>query len=335
MSDIYNGPRPLENDSPSGDETVARLLQFAGHRPTIPAADAATVKAAARAEWQSLVWTQRRRKLYLVRGVGGFLAAAAALLLAFNTHFVDRVRRSVTPAAAQVITASGAVDWTVGHELWPGGVVKTGPPESHSEPRIALRLADGASARLHAETRLSVHSASALELESGTIYIDSDGTNVEIRTPLGTITNIGTRFEVHLVPDATRLRVRVRKGKVQLKDPQGVPYVATAGQQLTADGETEPQLDVITTCGSTWDWLSLIRAPFTGTTTFEILEWTAAEAGWELRFKGNAAAQAREANLSEEEFEPFPKLEDNLTWVPAAGLNYHREGCRLTVEPAQ
>lgn len=335
MSDIYSGPRPLESDGSPGDETVAHLLRLAGNRPMIPAADAAIVKAAARAEWQSLVWTTRRRKLYLVRGAGGFLAAAAALLLALNTNIIDTVRRTVTPAVAQVVTTSGAVDLEVGHELWSGDTVATGAATGDASPRAALQLAEGASIRVDAGTRLSLRSASVLELESGTIYVDSHDTSLEIHTPLGTVTNIGTRFEVHLAPSDNTLRVRVREGKVQLKDLAGEQHFATVGQQLITERATT-QATEFDACGRAWEWVLDVRAPFAGTSTLDIIEWTAAEAGWDLRFKDEAAEGARTAVISEEGYEPSLQLEDNLRyWVPSAGLKYRIEDCTLIVEPAR
>ena len=90
MSQIENRPRLV--DEPERPDDVARLLRVAGHRPEVPAADAAIVKEAALAEWQRVVRAQRfRRASYFG---GGLLAAAAALTaVVFGPRIQEQSRR--------------------------------------------------------------------------------------------------------------------------------------------------------------------------------------------------------------------------------------------------
>ena len=86
MSDHHNRPRAI--DRSAGDE-VERLVRLAGRRPAVPAEHAASVKAAARAEWQRTVKARRQRRL-TPRG-GALLAAAALVLLMVKTDFWRRI----------------------------------------------------------------------------------------------------------------------------------------------------------------------------------------------------------------------------------------------------
>ena len=61
-------------------------------------------------------------------------------------------------------------------------------------------------------------SPSEIELSAGAVYIDtgSESARFAVRTPLATARDLGTQFEVRLLDDT--LRLRVRSGIVELKD---------------------------------------------------------------------------------------------------------------------
>jgi len=331
MNDISNGPQPIEEGAPPGDDTVARLLRIAGHRPAIPAADAAIVKAAAHAEWQQVVWAGRRRRLYLVRGVGGFLAAAAAVLLALNTN---NLQRTFTQPIAEVVAAAGRADeLEPGTGLWAGDVVETGLEKPEARPRLALQMASEASVRIDAETRLQIVSLSDLRLERGAVYVDSQGSTLEIRTVLGTITNVGTQFEVRLAPDNSKVRIRVRQGEVSLVDNQGTPHRVHADQELTANVDGTMEKQKVSSCDPVWDWVRSVRSPFDGSTIQELLSWAAAEGGWKQGGRLDAVTAAVKVhgdNITD------LSLEDVLgIWLPSSGLSFGIEDCVLVVEPTK
>ncbi len=334
MNHTYNGPRPIEEGSPSGDETVARLLQIAGHRPAIPAADAARVKAAAHAEWQQVVWANRRRKLYLVRGVGGFLAAAAAVLLALNTNFTDNLRRSFTQPVAEVVAAMGRTnELEYATKLWTGDFAETRVEGAAGPQRLALKMASEASVRLDVDTRLMMMSPSELQLERGAVYVDSQGSTLEVRTALGVITNIGTQFEVRLAPDNSNVRIRVREGEVSLLDNRGQSHRVRTDEELIATAEGTVEQNQLSSCDPVWEWVRTVRNPFEGTTIRELLTWAAAESGWKLGGRLDATTAA--VKVHGDDITGL-SLEDVLgIWLPSSGLSFEIENCVLVVEPAK
>ena len=280
MGDTMNGPRPVD-DRPSGDDTVASLLRLAGHRPPIPVADAEVVKKAARAEWIRTVAAEKQRaRIY--RAGGTILALAAAVILALNAG-LGRLWQRLSLPAARVVAVAGAADGlSPGAKLWPGDAVRTAPADE-APARVALALESGAFLRIDAGSRLRLASNSAFELSRGAVYLDSQGSTVEIRTGLGVVTNIGTQFEVRLAPDETDLRVRVRSGRVSFENPAGKTYRVDAGNELVAGTDGTIRQTASPSCGSSWEWILALSRPFSGETVEEVLEWVANEAGWQLR----------------------------------------------------
>jgi len=79
--------------------------------------------------------------------------------------------------------------------------------------------------RADANARIQFVSDRIAVLEKGTLFVSTNGNHVEIRTPFGTIRDIGTKFEVRVADD---LHVRVLEGLV---DVDG--RTVNAGGELT------------------------------------------------------------------------------------------------------
>jgi FecR protein len=268
MSDNRNDLHPVADRPNPDDEAVIRLLQLAGHRPEIPAADTAIVKAAARAEWQRAVWAARRRT-YWYHSVGGLLAAAAVVLVAFNAKLFQRADPPQGEPVATLELVAGQVMATVagreladlspGQTLLAGSIVETGLPGSAQgeQPRAALRLASGGSLRLDTGTRLQLLSRTTLALERGAVYVDSGATplstSLAISTPLGVARDIGTQFEVRLGAAAGPLEVRVREGRVLLSHHNTAREVE-AGRALTVITDGQWVEREVSLHGPDWEW---------------------------------------------------------------------------------
>ncbi len=363
MNDSDNNRLRLVSDrSPSDDAAVARLLRLAGHRPAVPAQDAAVVKQAARAEWLRTVKAERRRTL-AYRGAGGLLAAAALVLLVMGTDLRQRVTRAFAEPVATVAAAEGRAttrgEWLVSQRrldgsdlaelgpedaLLPGAVVETAAGEPPA--LLALRMA-GVSVRLAAGSRVKILSDRALELERGTVYADSGpgaaaaGRSLEVHTTLGVATDIGTQFAVRFDDRQETLTVRVREGTVSLDREGGPHFVRADGGQgaelaLSADGRIARRQ--IPRHGPSWDWVLEVLPPFdsAGRPLYELLEWAARESGRELRFAPpELERQAREIELPTSTFgrlSPADAVDGAV--LSLGGLMRHRwQDDALIVEP--
>jgi len=134
---------------------------------------------------------------------------------------------------------------------------------------------------------------------------------VEVSTPLGTVTEIGTQFEVRLLdPADLELRVRVREGEVRWqREVAGHPIEASSvvrGDQLTIGAMGAPlRWSDLGPDSPEWDrWtalapgLALAPGPLA-----DVLAWFCRERGLSLRY-ADTTAQAIVA-------------ETQITWFPS------------------
>ena len=315
-------------------DPIADLLRLTGPRPAVPADRAARVKDAVRAEWRAAVVGPQRGRVARFRR----LAALAAVLLAAVTIPLLRGWRPF-PGRAPDIAARvevGSSSLRRGDAVSSGAVVETVGAD-----RLALRLASGHSVRLDTGSRARIVSPRVIEISGGGIYVDSGGpagtggtpaTPIDIRTPAGTVHEVGTQFEVRLIDAA--VRVRVREGSVSFRRAAGLLDVE-AGRELTvgADGNARdlPLADL-----DAWAWIREVVAMMTidGRTLGEFLDWYSRERGLTFRFAdADLAASAPGIRLSGS-IEGMTLDEALASVLSISGLRHRLDGPILTVDRA-
>jgi ferric-dicitrate binding protein FerR (iron transport regulator) len=265
------------------EDTLAKLVRLAGPRPRPDAQRTARVREAVYEEWQRA--TRRRNRLRY--GAGAAIAASLAALLYLQTvpkqpsapgRIIDTARGSVT-----------SVDW------------------------------NGATLRLDGGTRVRIESPKEATLERGKLYFSSEGrTGVAIKTPFGTVRDIGTQFEARLGED--ELRVRVREGIVDVRGTR-----AQAGSEVVATRDTVTQGPVATS-GAEWAWIERAAPPIIleGLTVGAVVERAAREKG--LRVEWNT-----ERNIILHGSVALTPDEAIEAATAAAGAHYRIEGDTLIV----
>jgi hypothetical protein len=330
---------PLERpEDPGDEESVRRLIESAGPRAEVPGEDLAAIAAAARLAWQRQLRETAadrpvrdvsaprppavtgERRLRSRRPARVVLAAlAAALVVAAGLGWWWAVRGGSAPATPPVVATVEAVKGTVrvatgaaAPRALSAGAALAAASEisSGGEPpgRASLRLAGGVTLRLDAGTRLRLASASVLVLERGALYADTgaqpprDGV-LEVRTPLGVVRDVGTRFAVRVVspegpdPDAgggePALLVRVRDGAVRT-ERSGRIYVTAAGEELALHGDGTAERHAIAAHGPDWEWVMEAAGGFDveGRSLREFLDWVGRETGWRIAVEDEALARS-------------------------------------------
>lgn len=296
------------------DDDLRQLLESAGARPEPPAEDLARIREAFRAEWQEHV---RRRAPRVPR----FLALAAMVLAAVGVAWwLSSVERG---PAARVESVSGVSGLEPGQEIRAGTGLETGPG------RAALRLVGGPSLRLDAGTRIGLVSPAEVRLERGAVYLDSrlgDG-QVAIHTPLGVVTDVGTRFEVRLLGEGEALRVRVREGEARVA---GLSVAAGEEVVLRDGGAVERRRAA--TYGPGWDWVLAAAPPLAidGLTLEQLLDRVAREAGWTVEYEDEDLA-ASAASIQVHGPSGLGPVQALDVVLPAAGLRHRVVDGRLIV----
>ncbi|HEY0686535.1 MAG TPA: FecR domain-containing protein [Steroidobacter sp.] len=277
------------SDQPStAQDPVERLIRAAGRRELPPAQAYERALYAATDVWQQKVRHRRRRT---------FLSLAACVTaLAVGIGVAMRSLESPTTASepvASVVRVIGSVqvrtadarDWTfVGEHSGPlstGTVVQSASASSAAlrMGRVSLRVASG--------TEVVLDSPSRLRLVRGTVYLDTGVTGaagqMAVVTRAGTVTDVGTQFEVHYLESI--YRVRVREGEVLLQRDDGVRQ-GVAGQEISIDASGEVSTASIRPDDPAWGWVqALATAPDIDQQPLTVLlAWVSRETGASIRY---------------------------------------------------
>ncbi len=317
---------------------LGELLRAAGRRPPVPDSHMQDLVEAARAEWQNAVTAPRRP------AAGWWWAAAAGVVLALGVVIWWRVAQPATPLPALIASlerwqgeaaVAGMPSLTIGGPIAEGADLTTGPGSSF----LALRVG-GRSVRLDGATEARLVDAGTLELRRGAVYLDSGSASVpgdiEVRTPLGSVREIGTRFEVRLLDSAEPvLRVRVREGEIEL-EADSERTRARAGEELRRRQGEAPVRGEVASHDVEWLWIVAAAPPLSieGARLGDVLDHLAREAGWSLTWADpELERSAREVVLhgSIEGMKPAEAVE---VVVRGSGFEYTLENGVLRVERA-
>jgi hypothetical protein len=281
-------------------DTALELLRLAGPRTEASPDREARVTAAVRAHWLGSVAARRRRRW---QWRAAALAAAAAAVVAV---VVPRFTATVgTAELAAIEVLLGDVRTGAAHPLLPAalgaGLRRGSVLETGADGRAALRLADGASLRIDTGSRITLEGPDRISLESGAVYIDSgtepaDRQPVRIETARGSVQEVGTQFEVRLLPES--LRVRVREGRVRMSWHETDDELV-AGQQALLNDRGELELGPVAPTDPGWSWLLEVAPafPLEGASAAAYLRWVERETGLELRWAEPRLAAAAEGML--------------------------------------
>lgn len=327
MDNSHNTEQPGRGSTPVDEDTLAALLRLAGPRTPVPAERHERVRLAVHDQWQENLRSRRRRLRTL--WAGGALAAAAALVLVVGLGLRREAASSATglDGRIRIELVKGAVHSSMSGELKPGDELEVGEElQTAAGSRAAIRLPGGASLRLDSATRAQLFSSSAILLYQGAAYVDTGSAagaapRIEIRTPLGRVTEIGTQFEVRL--DGDSMSLRVREGRVSLEQ-SGRTYRAEAGQQILSASGGSVETSEIPRHGEEWSWTLGVAPAFEleGRSLQEFLDWVASETGWRVEYsEASLEAHAPELILhgSVEGLRPD---ETPGVVLPTCGLNH-------------
>lgn len=272
-------------------DALATLVRSAGPRAAPDAERTARARVSVHAAWhESLAVRRRWRWLWIS-------AAALVVLAAGVGMFVLSGREPETPVAVasrvagnvEIIQTRSAPGQRA--SLRTDGPIHAGDElETRNGSRLLLAWHSGATIRIDQASRAELESDSALRLFYGTLYVDTDAdagratTPIAVLTPAGTISHLGTRFEVKVGDDHTR--VRVRDGTALFTSARLSPVRIGSGQQLSISGgdttlEAGPGM-----ADSAWEWTHAISPSFAieGRSLNDTLEWLAHEVGLDITY---------------------------------------------------
>ena len=236
------------------------------------------------------------------RLLGPRMALAATLLVAIGAALFWQTRtRSVNESTvaevAQVQFARGG--WTVNGQAGDARALLQAHAKvrTTSDGKLELRLVGGALLRLAGDSELVLTAVDRINLQAGRVYVDANAPTsaMHVVTAQGTVTDLGTQFEVQLSPSA--VTVLVREGRVMLaSDHAHLTAGATngVGESLSVRTNGNVLRHSLLASDPYWQWLADARAPYEleRGTLHDFLVWSAAEAGLMLRYQSEEVRRA-------------------------------------------
>jgi ferric-dicitrate binding protein FerR (iron transport regulator) len=297
----------------SSDDAIAALVRLAGRRPPVPEDAARRVREAVHDEWMQTI-SRRRRTRWI--GSAAAVAAAAVTIVVLRT-----MPSTPQPRAApqRVVVAGGQTN---------GAVIYANDIYEIANGNTASLAWGDAILRLDSGTRVRIASPTELTLDRGAVYVDSKHSGVVIRTPIGSVRDIGTQFEVRLAAD--RMRVRVREGRIDLQHG-GATHSAAAGMELDADARGGVTEHSIAKSGAEWEWVVRAAPPIhlDGRTLAEVVATVTRDEGVKPVWSDAAARNAASMRLhGDVPLTPEEALDSALV---ASGLTSRIDGDRLII----
>jgi ferric-dicitrate binding protein FerR (iron transport regulator) len=297
----------------------------------------ARIWTAAFGEWQHAIAARHRRRRLMTSAAA--VALAASVLLAVRWWPDQSGASSVQlPLTAMLTAATGSVEREDGlgsrPPLEPGAGV-TSRDHITTGPNVvaAFALAGNSMLRVNENTRLRIDSPTVIALERGTVYLDAgantSGGSLEVLTHLGTIRDIGTRFEVQA--DDARVRVRVRDGEVVLARGTSA-HRARRGTEITVYADSVA-FRAVPLFGEDWAWIARLPETFAldGRSLTEFLDWVARETGFAVSFESDELAARAKSIVLEGTIDGLTAEEALDVVLPATGLEHHVSDGRVIV----
>jgi ferric-dicitrate binding protein FerR (iron transport regulator) len=324
---------------------IADLIRLAGRRPEPAAFRVARVRKAVEAEWRRTVDRRSRSVVWRWSLAAAALALAALWFRAASPPLAPRPADVATvvrvDGSARLASPASAVRLlAIGDRLVAGAAADT-----TAGGRLALQLASGIALRVKEGTRVVVEGPASVRLEHGTIYVDTKSGSVDpksgasasrrmdVRTPQGTVYNVGTRFEVGA--GSGGVRIRVRDGEVRV-DRAGPEVRVIAAQAVTLHPDRRVEWMSEPPFGKDWSWVEAVAPPFVieGATLERFLNWVSGELGLTWRYADRAAERYGRTVVLHGSIEGLTPQEALEAVVPTCGMSQRTSRGELIVARA-
>ncbi len=330
--------KPALDEARDDEVDVVRWLRLTSPRPVVEAERTARVRAAVHQAWHDGV-RQRRRQ----HRMWWTAAAAAVLVSAMGGWMWNRrvePQSSSREAAGVVLAVTGAIPVMTStpegaRPLQVGDAFSLGADVTTSSPASLSWLAPRVQVRVDGNTNLRFDGPRVVSVERGRVYFDTGSSGaraIEVRTPRGTVHDVGTRFEVHVSEET--LRVRVRDGAVSVTRGSEARE-GHAGMELTVTGEAIVER-AIAASDADWAWITRAGPRFVleGQTLESYLKWVSIEGGWTVRFTDDQRGRDTRQTVLHGSIDGLSPAESLEVVLPTCGLTYRMESDVLTIDVA-
>jgi hypothetical protein len=282
---------PDRPEADADDAPLEAALARGLRREMLDPAALARIRAATQVEFENLYGQQRARGSALRR-----VSLAAAVLLAVIIGALTLRPAGPGPVVGSITRIeSGGIEsrsyWLFARALGVGGALHVGETYTASGSAL-IGLARGGSFRVAPGTRFEVSGPNELLLQAGRTYFDFPrGVHAFVlRSAVGTVEHRGTQFEVALLAEG--MRVRVREGAVRVHGAGGTALANAGTEIIVAQGTAMVVRQNAPTYGPDWEWVESVAPDFDieDRPLADFLAWVGRETGRHIDF-GDARAR--------------------------------------------
>jgi hypothetical protein len=277
---------PISSDAESDNE-LDRTLTDVLRTPPLDSQALERIRVVVENEWRTSTALHRRSRA-IRRWKWASLSAAVVLIATTTTWFA---KFAGEPAVFGSVSRSDGNGIDV--RFHTGDPLRAGERVRAHGPMLVLMTAGG-SLRIAADSTVDITSVAEIRLDRGKIYVDmppaaTTSARLNVRTHAGIIEHVGTEFEV--LSDDAGVRIRVREGRIRLRDVSGATgnstvVLADAGTELMAASGGGIVRRPVATYGSDWLWVASLAPTYEieGQPLLNFLQWVSRELGCRLEF---------------------------------------------------
>jgi ferric-dicitrate binding protein FerR (iron transport regulator) len=326
--ETYNDGSEISSER---DDALERLFKHTGPRLHPPEADEQAIRESLHAEWRAVVGRRKWQARTSWAAAAMIFVVGAVVLLDGGPRMVagPQLVASISRMEGRIqIVEDGEV---LAAELASGDAMFADQSVDTMGGAVAFDLPQGGSLRLATDSRIRFISGNEIELLRGALYFDSQNSPASgdaaltIRTPLGSVRDIGTQFMAEL--ERETIGVSVREGSVAVEQGDG-QFEAGVGERLRVSLGGGIAKQAIELYGNDWDWVEQLAPTFEieGRSVFDFLTWVEHETGRHVVFTSvEAENRARRSVLRGTiDLQPMPMLRavmatTDLTYTVSAG----------------
>jgi len=261
----------------AADAELEQILNAAGPRPQPPQQVSQRAYESLKSDWSSLVVaTKQRRRRRL-------LSVAAGIGVLVGSVWMFNVQQQVP--TWEVVVTSGSFELNSTQYDAPQEMTLAEGDYLYSQKPVRFERTDGADLRLGYATALSIANGTQVNLQQGSVYIDTKGTtDFLVHTPIADVRDIGTRFMVSL--ETSTLQVAVREGAAEVTSEFGAQIAKVDGakaQVVTVD-DTGQRLQLESLADSRWEWIHAASAGYQSRSLTALVNQIGHDLGKTVRF---------------------------------------------------
>ena len=274
----------MENDSTKLNKTIDKLLQTHGKRIQPDEWMTQRAKNNVRAHWQASIKKQSTSKRNYIFQIAAAVVFTVMITFIYNTQGENdsAIIKSLYENGELLVsmdnkTWSPYTDEQLHENVW----LKT-----NNNGFATITMNDNSEIRINSNSTLKLLNPSAIQLIEGEIYHDADNSqanHLTIKTSMGQINHIGTRYLVR--KKQGRLQVAVRNGLIEISKNDKITQLSS-GKKLEIDENGSLHESNILAYDQMWSWTQLAAQPFSteGKSLHDFIIWYSHEHGYKINW---------------------------------------------------